>query len=78
MKSHQMPCIIYADIEFLVKKIDGSTRNRENCSTTKIGKHIPCGYLVLTFWAFHHVENKHTLYHRKDSTNNFCSSLTLL
>ena len=39
-----MPYIIYADIESLIRKIDGCANNPENSSTTKIGDHIPCGY----------------------------------
>ena len=30
MKSDKMPYIIYADIEFLIKKIDGCANNSEN------------------------------------------------
>ena len=41
--SDKMPYIIYADIESLIKKVDGCTNNPENFSTTKIGEHIPCG-----------------------------------
>ena len=44
MKVEKMPYIIYADIKSLVRKIDGCANNREESSTTKIGKHIPCGY----------------------------------
>ena len=44
MKSHKMSYIIYADIESLIKKIDGCVNNPESSSATKIGEHIPCGY----------------------------------
>ena len=37
-----MSCIIYADAEYLIKKIDGCANNPEKSSTTKIGEHIPC------------------------------------
>ena len=37
MKSDKIPYIIYADIESLIKKIDGFTNNPGNPSTTKIG-----------------------------------------
>ena len=39
-----MPYIIYADIESLIKKIDGFANNPENSSATKIGEYIACGY----------------------------------
>ena len=48
MKSDKMSWIIHADIESLVKKIDGRANNPENSSTTKIGDHIPCGYSMST------------------------------
>ena len=46
-----MPCIIYADIESLIRKIDESANNleTENSSTTKRGEHIPCGYSMSKF-----------------------------
>ena len=42
MKSDKMSYIIYADIEFLIKKMYGYAKNPENSSTTKIGEHIYC------------------------------------
>ena len=50
MKSDKMPYIIYADIEFLMKEIYDCENNSENSSNTKIGEHIPCGYLMTTIW----------------------------
>ena len=44
MKSDKVPYIIYADIESLIKKIDGCANNPENSSTTKTGDNIRCGY----------------------------------
>ena len=46
IKSDKMPCIIYADIESLIKKIDGCQNNPEKSPTTKIDKHNPCEYSV--------------------------------
>ena len=46
MKSDKTPYIIYADLESLIKKIDGCENNPENSSATKIGEHIPCGYSI--------------------------------
>ena len=62
MKSDKMPYIIYADLESLMKKIDGCADNRK-LSTTKIGdEHIPCRYSMSTIWAFDNIENRCTLY----------------
>ena len=44
MKSDKMPCIIYADIESLIRKIDGFANNPENSSTTNIGEQF--GYFI--------------------------------
>ena len=66
MKSDKMPYIIYADLECLIEKIDGCENNPEKSSTTKIGEDIPCRYSVSTIWRFDHIEDKHTLYRRKD------------
>ena len=74
-KSDKMPCIIYADIESLIKKVDGCANNPENSSTTKICEHIPCKYLMSTIWAFDNIGNKRTLYRGEDSTKKFCTSL---
>ena len=64
--------IIYADIESLIKIIDGCVNNSENSSTTEIVGYIPCGYSMLIIWAFDHIENKHTLYPGKDCMKKFC------
>ena len=36
--------------------------------------HIPSGYSMSTIWAFHDIENKHTLYREKDCRKKFRSS----
>ena len=75
MKTDKIPYIINADIESLMKKIDRCANNPENSSTTKIGEHIPCGYSVLTIWAFHHIKNKHTLCRGNDCMKMLCEYL---
>ena len=70
-----MSCIIYADIESLIKKIDGWANNPEKSSTTIKGEHIPCGYSMSTIWAFDSIEYKHTLYREKNCLKKFCTSL---
>ena len=75
MKTNKMSYIIYADIESLIKKIDGCANNPENSLTTKIGEHILCRYSMLTIWAFDNIESQYTLYRRKDCMKKFCESL---
>ena len=53
-----MPYIIYTDLEYVIKKIDGYENNPEKSSTRKIGQHIPCGYSMSTIWRFDHIEYK--------------------
>ena len=43
-KSEKAPFIIYADLAFLIKKIDGCKINPENTSTTKVDEHIRSGF----------------------------------
>ena len=73
MNSDKMSYIIYADIESLIKKIDGFANNAKNSSTTKTGEQIPCGYSMSTIWAFDNIQNKHTLYRGEDCMKHFCT-----
>ena len=75
MKSDKMMYIIYVDIEFLIKNIDHCKNNPEKSSTTKIGKHIPCGSSMATIWAFDHIENKRSMCSGKDCMKKFCESI---
>ena len=67
-----MPCIIYADIESLIKEIDGCANNPGNSSITKIGEHIPGRYSMSTIWAFDIIGKKYNLYREKDCMKKFC------
>ena len=75
MKSDKMSYIICADIESLIRKIDGCANNPEKSSTTKIDKHIHCRYSKSTIWGFDYLEDKHMLYRGKDCMKKFCTSL---
>ena len=48
IKSDEISCIIYADLESLIKKIDGYANNPDNSSTIKIRENIPCEYSMST------------------------------
>ena len=71
MKSDQPPCIIYADLESLIKQIDGWANNPEKSSTTKLGEHIPLGYSMSTICELDNTENKHSLCHGEDCIKTF-------
>ena len=69
-----MPYNSYANLESLIKKVDGCVNNPEKSSTTKIEEHIPCGYSCFKIWAFNDVETKHKIY-SEDCMKSFCKSL---
>ena len=62
-KSDKIPFIIYADLGYIIEKIDGSKNNPENLSTTKVGKHIPSSFSMSSFRS---IGNKYDLYKGKD------------
>ena len=66
-----MPCIICADIESLIKKIDGCVNNPENSSTNKVSIFL----VDIQCQQLDHKENKDTLHCGKDSIKRFCQSL---
>ena len=45
-------CIIYADLECLIEKIDGGKNNLANASTAKVHGHIPSDFLSSTILLF--------------------------
>ena len=44
----KVPFIIYADLEYLLEKMNPFHNNLEKSSTTKINKHTPSGYSLFT------------------------------
>ena len=51
--------IIYADLQSLIKKINGCINNPKKISSTKKGKHISSRYSIFTMWTFDGLENQH-------------------
>ena len=51
MKSDKMLYIIYADLESLIRKIDGCKNNPQNSSATNTGENIRCGYSMPIIWG---------------------------
>ena len=74
-KSLELPFIIYADLECLLKKIDTCYNNPKLLSTTKINQHIPSGYSIYTNCSFHKANNKLSDYRAEDCMKRFCKHL---
>ena len=56
-KIDKTPSIIYAYLKSLIKVIDGYKYNFEKSSTTKVGEHIPSGFLMPTILPFKDMKN---------------------
>ena len=74
-KSLELPFIIYADLECLLKKIDTCYNNPDLSSTTKINQHIPSGYSIYTNCSFDKSNNKLSYYRGEDCMKRFCRDL---
>ena len=61
-KSDITPSTIYAELQSLIKKVDGCKSNSGKSSATKISEHIPYGYSMSTIWTYDCMENKHDVY----------------
>ena len=73
-KSDKGPSIIYADLKYIIEKIDGCKNNPENSSTTKVSKHILSGFSTSTISSFRSTENKHGVYGEKIAWKSFVNS----
>ena len=71
-KSLELPFIIYAYLECLLKKIDTCYNNPDLSSTTKINQHIPSGYSIYTSCSFDKSNNKLSYYRGEDCMKKFC------
>ena len=67
--------IIYADLEYLIEKMNTCHNNPEKSSTTKISKHTSSGYSLFTQCSFDTTKNKLDYYRGKKCMKNFCTDL---
>ena len=75
-KSLKLPFVIYAHLEFILKKkIDTCQNNPDLSSTTKINQHIPSGYSIYTSCVFDKYNNKLSYYRGEDCMRRFCKDL---
>ena len=61
-KSEKGTCIIYENSECLIEKIDRCKNNLENSFPTKLGEHLPSGFVMSTISSFKSIENKYDIY----------------
>ena len=74
-KSIKMPFTIYADLEYLLEKLDTCENDPNKSSTTKINKHIPSGYSIFIHCSFDEFKNKFNYYRGDDCMEKFCKDL---
>ena len=66
---------IYADLEFIIEKIDRCKNNLKSSSATKENEHISSDILKSTIASFRSIKNKHDVYRGKDCMKKFRESL---
>ena len=71
-KSMKVLFIIYADLESLLEKMNTCHNNPEKSSTSKINKHTPSGYSLLTHCSFDTIKNKLDYYRGTNCMKIFC------
>ena len=67
----KVPFVFYADLEFLLEKMNTCHNNPKKPSTAKINKHTPPGYSLFTHCSFDTTNNKLDFYKGKDCMKNF-------
>ena len=70
-KSMRVTFTTYADLESLLEKMHTCHNNPEKSSKTKINKHTPSGYSLLTHCSFDTTKNKLDYYRRENCVKNF-------
>ena len=74
-KSLKAPCIIFADLECLLKKMQYCQNNPKNSYTEKKAKHKPSGYTCCSICSFDDTKNKCYFYRGKDCIEKLCKDL---
>ena len=67
--------ILYADLEYLLEKMNTCHNNLEKSSTTKINKHTPSDYSLFTHCSFDATKNKLDCYRGINCMERFCKDL---
>ena len=67
----KVPFIIYADLDSLLENMNTCYDNPEKLSTTKLNKHTPSGYSLLTLCSFDTTKIKFDYYRGKNYIKKF-------
>ena len=73
----KVPFVIYADLEFLLEKMNTCMNNPNESYTIKIIKHTSSGYSIFTSCSFDESKNKLNYYRGKDCMKKFCKDLRI-
>ena len=74
-KSLRVPFIIYANLEFLLRKINTCLNNPDKSYTEKKAMHKPSGYSLATCCSFDKSKNENKYYRGKGCIKMFCKDL---
>ena len=74
-KSLRIPFFTYADTESLLEKISTCDNNPKESYTTKINKHVACGYPLFTHCLLDSNKNKRDFYRSENPVEKICAYL---
>ena len=74
-KSMKIQDVIFLDIECLLEKISTFGNNPEKSSTTKLNKHVPCGFSLFNHCSFDTTKSMLDYYRSKDCMKVLCKIL---
>ena len=70
----RVPFIIYADLEYLLEKMNTCHNNPKKSSTIKINKNTASGYSLFTHCSFNNTKNKYDYCRGQDCMKKFCKN----
>ena len=77
MPKELVPFTVYADLEYLLKKVWSCQNDLENSYTEKKAKHKPSGYAWCSICSFDDTKNKRYFYREKDCIEKLCKDVKI-
>ena len=74
-KSMKRPCVIFSNLESILKKMHSCQSNSKKSYTEKKYMHIPSSYLLFTQCSLDSTKNKLDCYRVKDCMKKFCKDV---